>query len=175
MKDRVFLNEDSWAWSEAQYEDQAISFYPGSKVLMLPFTTWSDDAGEMVQAMQLISWEFDGALSLRGQIHHLDVPRRGVLKDKIVVTVSGRELLTSNVADLDNPMEGGSTTLAWNVQDLIPHGDYLLQLETAESNYYYWRGPYSSVGSGKPLLFVTRKDTPNIHAWQPAHPPSGCD
>ena len=162
MKDRVFLNEDSWAWSEAQYDDQAISFYPGSNILMLPFTTWSYDAGEMVQAMQLISWESDGMLSLRGQIHHLDVPRRGVLKNNIVVTVSGRELLTSNVSDLDNPQEGGSTTLAWNVQNLIPHGDYLLQLETAESDYFYWRGPYSSYGNGEPLLFITLKDTPNM-------------
>jgi hypothetical protein len=41
LKDRVFLNEDSWAYSEAQYDDQAISFFPEARLLMLPFTTWS--------------------------------------------------------------------------------------------------------------------------------------
>ena len=164
LKDRVYLNEDSWAYSEAQYDDQAISFFPGAGLLILPFTTysWTNPDGP-VQAMQLISWD-DTGLRLRGQIQHIDVPRRGVLMDNTVVTISGREVVTTDVTDPDVPVEGGSATLAWNIQHLIPHTDYWLQLESPESvyTYWYWRSPYDPALMGDPVLYVTAKATPNI-------------
>ena len=162
MKDRVFLNEDSWAWSEAQYDDQAIAFYPASKLLMLPFTTWAWSSPEMIQAMQLVTWDLDGMLSLRGRIQHLDVPRRGALRDGTVFTISGRQLVATDVSNPDVPEEQGSSTLAWDVRYLIPHGDYLLQLESPEQGYAYWRSPYSPQSESAPILFVTGKLAPNV-------------
>ena len=161
LKDRVFLSEDSWAWSEAQYDDQAISFFPDAGLLMLPFTTWAWTSSEMIQAMQLVTWDETG-LQLRGQVQHIDVPRRGVLVDNTVITISGREVVATDVTDPDFPVEGGSTTLAWNVQHLIPSGDYWLQLETEESGYYYWRVPYNPAAAPDPILYVTAKAEPNI-------------
>lgn len=166
MVSREYLSEDSWAFSEAQYDDQAISFFPSEKLFMLPFTVWSWKSSEMVQAMQLVSWDGVGVLSLRGQIQHLDVPRRGTLKDQVVITISGREVVTTNVADPDVPVEGGSTTLAWNVQRMIPHEDYLLQLEAADGwfGYWSWRYPYDPTSSLDPTLYVTSKAEPNVPA-----------
>jgi hypothetical protein len=164
LKSRINLSEDSWAYSEAQYDDQAISFFPAQKLLMLPFTSWSWESGEQIQAMQLVSWD-DTGLQLRGSIQHIDVPRRGTLLDSTVVTVSGREVVTTNISDPDLPVEGGKATLAWNVSRLIPHEDYLLQLETPDSNYWgYWRYPYDPNALMEPILFVTSRDSPNIPA-----------
>lgn len=164
LKSRVNLSEDSWAYSEAQYDDQAISFFPEQKLLMLPFTSWSWESQDQVQAMQLISWDDEG-LQLRGAIQHIDVPRRGTLFDSTVVTVSGRELVTTDVTNPDLPVEGGKTTLAWNVNRLIQYGDYLLQLETPDWNYWgYWRYPYDPNALVEPVLYITSKDSPNIPA-----------
>ncbi|MGC9450025.1 MAG: beta-propeller domain-containing protein [Oceanipulchritudo sp.] len=170
LRDRVFLGEDSWAWSEAQYDDQAISFFPESRLLMLPFTSWSWESGAQIQAMQLITWDEEDQLQLRGQIQHIDVPRRGDLKENTVITVSGREVVTTDVTDPDVPVEGGSATLAWNVQHLIPHGDYWLQLESPESlyGYWYWRYPYDPTEMADPVLYVTSKAEPNIPAAEVA-------
>ncbi|MEX0326423.1 MAG: beta-propeller domain-containing protein [Puniceicoccaceae bacterium] len=161
LKDRVFLSEDSWAWSEAQYDDQAISFFPDAGMLMLPFTTWSWSSSERIQAMQLITWDETG-LQLRGQVQHIDVPRRGVLMDNTVITISGREVVATDVTDPDVPVEGGAATLAWNVQHLIPNGDYWLQLESEESGYYFWRVPYNPAVVPDPILYVTARDAPNV-------------
>jgi hypothetical protein len=128
---------------------------------MLPFTTWSWNSNEQIQAMQLISWD-DIGLSLRGQIQHLDVPRRGVLVDQTVYTVSGREVVSTDVTNPDLPVEGGAATLAWNVQHLVPHGNYWLQLESSESNYIYWRVPYRPSIAREPVLYVTSKSEPNV-------------
>ncbi|NDV61784.1 hypothetical protein G0Q06_04910 [Puniceicoccales bacterium CK1056] len=164
LKSRVNLSEDSWAFSEAQYDDQAISFFPEKKLLMLPFSSWSWEKQEQIQAMQLISWD-DTGLQLRGAIQHIDVPRRGTLLDSTVVTVSGREVVTTDINDPDLPVEGGKATLAWNVSRLIPHEEYLLQLETPSANYWgYWRSPYDPNALMEPILFVTSKDSPNIPA-----------
>ncbi|MEX0323810.1 MAG: beta-propeller domain-containing protein [Puniceicoccaceae bacterium] len=166
MVSREYLSEDSWAFSEAQYDDQAISFFPADRLFMLPFTVWSWKSEEMVQAMQLVSWDEAGMLSLRGQIQHLDVPRRGTLMDQTVVTISGREVVTTDVTDPDVPVEGGSATLAWNVQHLIPHDDYLLQLESADGwfGYWSWRYPYDPTRFMDPTLYVTSKAEPNVPA-----------
>ncbi len=166
MVDREYLSEDSWAFSEAQYDDQAISFFPSEKLFMLPFTVWSWKSEEMVQAMQLVSWDETGDLSLRGQIQHLDVPRRGTLMDQTVVTISGREVVTTDVTDPDVPVEGASAILAWNVQHLIPHDDYLLQLESADGwfGYWSWRYPYDPTRLMDPTLYVTSKAEPNVPA-----------
>jgi len=166
LKDRVFLNEDSWAYSEAQYDDQAISFFPEQQLLMLPFTTWSWTSTEQIQAMQLISWDEDG-LQLRGAIQHIDTPRRGTLTGDTVVTISGREVVTTDITNPDLPIEGGKTTLAWNVQTLISHHEYLLQLETSSSDFYgrwFWEYPYGSGALADPVLYVTSIKEPNIPA-----------
>jgi hypothetical protein len=163
LRDRVYLNEDSWAYSEAQYDDQAISFFPDRRLLMLPFTTWSWESQEQVQAMQLISWD-DAGLTLRGAIRHLDVPRRGTLMDDTVVTISGREVLTTDIADPDLPAAGGKATLAWDAGRLLVHGEHLLQLETAGDAYggWYWRGPWQPGAERDPVLFVTSLEEPNL-------------
>jgi hypothetical protein len=161
LKDRVFLGADSWAWSEAQYDDQAISFFPDVGMLMLPFTSWSWESSKQVQAMQLITWD-EAGLQLRGQVQHIDVPRRGVLVGDTVITVSGREVVTTNVSNPDVPEDGGSATLAWNVQHLIPHGEYWLQLESEETGFHYWRVPYDPGFVPEPILYVTSRDEPNV-------------
>lgn len=166
LKSRVNLNEGSWAYSEAQYDDQAISFFPEQKLLMLPFTSWSWKSQEQIQAMQLISWD-DTGLQLRGAIQHLDVPRRGTLTGSTVVTISGRQVVTTDITDPDLPVEGGKATLAWNVSHLIAHDDYLLQLESPDAAYGwygYWRYPYNPSLPAEPILFVTSKEQPNMPA-----------
>ncbi len=163
LLDREYLGEESWAWSEAQYDDQAISFFPEPGLMMLPFTAWSWKSPEMIQAMQLLSWD-DTGLALRGQIQHLDVPRRGVLRGQTVVTISGREVVTTDVADPDVPALLGQSTLAWNVQHLLRQDGYLLQLESLDNSYGYfvWRYPYNYESQLQPVLYVTSLAEPNM-------------
>ncbi len=163
LKDRVYLDEESWAWSEAQYDDQAISFFPEARLLLLPFTTWSWRTGTQVQAMQLISWD-EAGLRLRGRITHLDTPRRGILHDATVITVSGRQLVTTDITDPDLPVAGGTATLAWNVTRLMSHRDYWLQLDApdARGGVWAWRVPSDPAAAADPVLYVTAKTAPNI-------------
>lgn len=163
--DRVALGEDSWAWSEAQYDDQAISFFPEAGLCMLPFTTWSWESDKRVRAMQLLEWD-DTALTLQGRIRHLDVPRRGLLTGETVVTISGREVISTDVSDPAVPVAAGRATLAWNAQHLLELPEYLVQLEEPTGGYRYgwgwYRVPYAPAGgSAAPRLFITKKETPN--------------
>ncbi len=165
LLDRVALGEDSWARSEAQYDDQAISFFPEAGLCMLPFTTWSWERDERVQAMQLIEWD-DTTLTLQGRIRHLDVPRRGILIGETVVTISGREAISTDVSDPSVPVPAGRATLAWNAQHLIELPEYLVQLEEPAGGHGYgwgwWRVPYAPTDPDPtPRLYVTDKATPN--------------
>jgi hypothetical protein len=160
LTDRIFLSEDSWVGSEAQYDDQAISFYPNERLFMLPFQTYLWESSESIQAMQVISWDAAGKLQLRGAVQHLDVPRRGSLNGNTLVTVSGRELVSTDMSDLDVPMPAGKTTLAWDVTQVHVGEDYLLQLEqNINSGSYYY--PYVANAYTAPLLVVTDLTNPN--------------
>lgn len=165
LKDRLYLSEDSWSSSEAQYDDQAISIYPEKRLLMLPFTTWSWDSTEPVQAMQLISWD-EAGLQKRGSIGHLDTPRRGILLGDTVVTVSGRELVSTDISNPDLPVLAGQETLAWNVSYLMSLEDHFVQLDSPASQYgsFFWRVPYAPQAAAEPRLFVTTHEEPNLPA-----------
>lgn len=160
LVDRVFLSEDSWVGSEAMYDDQAIAFFPERRLFMLPFQTYGWWSTDMIQAMQIISWDEAGQLSLRGTVEHLDVPRRGTIHEDTMVTVSGRELLTTDLTDLDLPIAGGKAVLAWDVTKLYIHENAILQLEErVNSAFYYPMLPQENL---KPLLVVTGTDDANL-------------
>lgn len=161
LRDRIFLSEDSWVGSEAQYDDQAISFFPEKRLFMLPFQTYLWSSAEAIQAMQVISWDETGALQLRGAVPHVDVPRRGTMQGDTVVTVSGMELRTTDLENPDLPLEGGRATLAWNASQLHVAGRSLIQLEQKPSGDGYFRIMAADRPGGSFQIVVTSTDDPN--------------
>jgi hypothetical protein len=162
LKDREYLGEGTW--SEARYDDQAISVYRDEQLMMLPFSTWHWERDEAFTAMQLLSWDAEG-LDMRGQILHYETPRRGSLLGDAVVTVSGREVVTTDVSNPDTPELLGRSTLAWDVTGVHVAGNHLLQLEERGSfwGWGFWRAPYIGP-QGQAVaatLFVTSLDDPN--------------
>lgn len=161
LQSRVALFEDSWAFSEATYDDQAISIFEDIQTMLLPVTSWDHQSGEYVKAMQVVTWDETG-LQVRGRIDHIDTPRRGTFHRGHVITVSGKEALTTNLTDPDNPVAGGRSRLAWNAGRLIPVGEYWLQVEADHYGWYWWDWMYpirdaTSVSE----VVVTRRDAPN--------------
>jgi len=163
LLDRVYLSEDSWSGSEAQYDDRAIAFYPERNLFMLPFNAWSWERNDRITALQLISWDSDG-LDLRGRIQHVDTPRRGSLMGDTLVSVSGRELVTTDISDKDLPQSIGRSPLAWPAQRLIVLDEYILQLELPglSDGYWYWEVPYRDNLWESPRMVVTTRQEPNV-------------
>lgn len=162
LVDREYLSEDSWASSEAQYNDKAISFFPGQKLFVLPFMTWAWDREGPITALQVVGWNDEG-LSLHGSIQHVDTPRRGFISGDLLVSVSGNEIVTTNIADPALPQAVGKLRIAWSVDELIAGADFAVQLEgRSASGYSYFRGySYGGRVQSGTTLFVTDINEPN--------------
>ena len=66
---------------------------------------------------------------------------------------SGQELLSVDATDRDNPVVKGEVELAWTVDQVIPTGDYLLQLAKG-SNWYFGE-------QGGPAIRVAFQEDPD--------------
>ena len=72
----------------------------------------------------------------RGFIDHRFSARRGRLFDQTLVSISGTELVIVDLADRDRPAQVASLTIAWPVQEALPYGNSLVQLESGDSYVY---------------------------------------
>jgi hypothetical protein len=171
MVDRLYLAEDSWASSEAQYNDKAISFFADRRLMMLPFTQWDWGTGDHHAALQLIGWDNNG-LTAHGSIQHIDTPRRGVLSGDSVVSISGRELLMTSISSLEEPLVTGKLSLAWSVDRLFPADDHLIMVEGLRGDgFSYYRGwPGDSTPVQRTTVWLAHTASPDIAAQVLAFP-----
>lgn len=129
---RVSMGE-GFSWSEANYDEKAISFNEAEGLLLVPYQSYNN--GESEQRVQIIDVAAD-SLTKRGTIDHGFPPRRAGVWNNRIVSVSGRELIVVDAANRDHPAVLSNTVIAWNADRVIEAGGYLFQLE--EGAYSYW-------------------------------------
>jgi hypothetical protein len=148
--DRVRLGQN-YSHSEANWDEKAFSVLPGEGLILVPFS--GDTTNGYASSVQLIDL---GASSLkaRGIIEHQFQPRRATLYSNRILSVSGWELLSVDATDRDRPIVKSTVALAWPVDRVFLHGDYLVELGGA-SGWSWWRT------SDQPKLRVAQAESPN--------------
>ena len=142
--DKVTMG-DSWSWSEAQYDEKAFTVLPHAGLILVPYQGY--ESGGYSKKVQIIDLG-QKTLKKRGVIEHALQPRRATEYQDFIMSISGQELLSVDASDRDKPVVTGKLELARVVDQIIPVGDYLLQLARG-ANWYYGeqRGPSLSVVS----------------------------
>ena len=151
---RVYLgDEGTYSWSEGNYDEKAVGFFPDEGLLVLPFSGRVD--GSYRQQMQIMDVS-DNQLVKRGVIDSSFNARRGKLLDnnKLVV-ISGQQLRVVDIDQRDKPDVISEITIAWSVDRVLPLEDHLVQLEEGYSNWW------SPEDGSNPKLRITTKDDPD--------------
>jgi hypothetical protein len=117
---RVSLG-DHYSWSEANQNEKAFRVLTEQGLILVPFE------GTGGPQVQLIDLQAD-SLQARGTIQHSFQPRRTTYHRDRVLSLSGLELLSVDVADRDHPQVKAEIELAWAVDQVFVQGDYLIEL-----------------------------------------------
>jgi hypothetical protein len=117
---RVSLG-DHYSWSEANQNEKAFKVLTEQGLILVPF----ESAGG--PQVQLIDLQPD-SLQARGAIEHTFQPRRATYHRDRVLSLSGLELLSVDVADRDHPQVKAEIGLAWAVDQVFVQGNYLIEL-----------------------------------------------
>ena len=131
--DKVTMG-DRWSWSEAQYDEKAFTVLPHAGLILVPYQG-HEAGGGYAKNVQIIDLN-EKTLKKRGVIEHALQPRRATEYQDFIMSISGQELLSVDATDRDNPVVKSEVELAWTVDQVIPTGDYLLQLAKG-SNWYF--------------------------------------
>ncbi|MED6325716.1 MAG: beta-propeller domain-containing protein, partial [Verrucomicrobiota bacterium] len=136
--DKVTMG-DRWSWSEAQYDEKAFTLLPHAGLILVPYQGYEGTG--YAKKVQIIDLN-EKTLKKRGVIEHALQPRRATEYQDFIMSISGQELLSVDATNRDKPVVKGKVELAWFVDQIIPVGDYLLQLARG-SNWYFGeqRGP----------------------------------
>src|SRR5262249_56544291 len=80
-----------------------------------------------------------------GVIEHLFEPRRATLYANRILSISGWELLSVDATDRDHPLVRSTTALAWPVDRVFLHGDFVLEL--GGTGGWGWGGWWGNTGN----------------------------
>lgn len=166
LKSRVFIEESGWGYSEATYDEKALKILPEDGLALIPFSaffrspkvfasTTSANSSAAVSTPEKTSFvrlvdidlQNGGSLTLRGRLDHEFTPRRATLINGILTSISQKELITAKIDDRDNPAVLADVMIAWPVNQVIPSGDYLLQISDGSSAL--WSGDKAAVRISK--------------------------
>jgi hypothetical protein len=139
-----------WSWSEANQDEKAFQVLPDDGLVLVPYQSWEDDTWR--SRVQLIDLLPD-TLEARGVIEHGMAPRRATVHRDRVLSISGQELLSVSIEDRDRPEIMAEIELAWPVDQVLVHGDYLLELSRGRLG---WNDP------ARPGIRVALADAPGI-------------
>lgn len=129
LTDRVFLGE-KYSWSEANSDEKAFKVLKAENLILLPYQAYELSSSR--HRMQLIDFTEED-LQLRGVIDHAMQARRATVHQDRILSLSGRELLTVNATDRDQPAVTSEVPLSWAVNRVFVQDDYLLQVENGNS------------------------------------------
>jgi len=166
LKSRVFIEESGWGYSEATYDEKALKILPEDGLALIPFSAFfrgpvvfasttaanssaTASTSEKTSFVRLVDIDLQngGSLTLRGRLDHEFTPRRATLLNGILTSISQKELITANIDDRDNPAVLADVMIAWPVNQVIPSGDYLLQISDGSSAL--WSGDKAAVRISK--------------------------
>lgn len=153
---RVYLGEEgSYSWSEGNYDEQAIGYFPDRGVMILPFQSYGRDWNTSETALQILTFD-DDSLEKAGVITTDFAARRATLiEDTTLVSVSGREVNALDVSELSEPILLSSVEAAWTVDRVIPLENHVLQIEAGG---YQWSRWYYNGNPQKVSIRITSDD-----------------
>ncbi|MEM7387602.1 MAG: beta-propeller domain-containing protein, partial [Verrucomicrobiota bacterium] len=149
---RLYPGGPGRTWSEANWDEKAVSFLPGNDLLLLPIQSY-DEERNWRSLMQIIDID-EQTLVERGAIEHEVNGRRAHAFGDTIISISGQELMAVDATDRDTPKTLTELSLAWNADRVLSVGDeHLIQL--AQGN------AWSSEHSPSIKLNVTRAENPD--------------
>lgn len=128
---RVRFGDDSWAWSNAFWDDKALRFLSDDKLLLMPFQQNADSVVQLIDVdLECDPNEDCAALQVRGQVRNdMQVDRSFMLGGDRLAALSSKELVVADIADRAAPRVTAELELARNVMDFERVGNkYGLQL-----------------------------------------------
>ena len=154
---KVPLGEDN-SWSEANVDEKAFGILPEAGLLLVPYSSYSTNTQ---QGVQLVDFNAQ-SLTKRGFIDHAVQARRATIHGERILSISGRELLSVDATDRDQPVVRAALELAFRVDRLFLEGLYLLELSKADSASTRV-GPGGSIGEAPagPRLRISLAETPD--------------
>jgi hypothetical protein len=132
LKSRVYVSEAGTGFSEAVYDEKALKVLSEDGLVLIPFAGWRQGVqdGEKSSFVRLLDMSLldGGSLTLRGRLDHAFAPRRAMLLDGVLTSISQKELVTADIADRDHPSVLAEVGLAWPVNQVLRQDQYLLQI-----------------------------------------------
>ena len=135
---RVRLGQN-YSWSEANNDEKAFAVLTDQNLIMVPYN--GDTTNGWTLQVQLIDLN-PTSLVARGIIQHQCQPRRATFSHNRILSLSGWELLSVEATDRDHPVLRGNTELAWSVDRVFLHENYLLEI-AASSGWWGYQGQAS--------------------------------
>ncbi|MDP6155605.1 MAG: beta-propeller domain-containing protein [Candidatus Thermoplasmatota archaeon] len=128
MEERVRLGGD-YAYSAANWEPKALTIDDTHDIVIVPYTSWSKNYRNPNSGVQIVGFDLDeGDLWLGGNISGpYSIERTRVVGDWILAT-SFKSLQVMDIGDLKSPSMVKMVELCINVKDLIPAGDFIIQM-----------------------------------------------
>lgn len=121
---KVPLGENG-SWSEATQDEKALGVFPEDGLLLVPLSDWNNATGR--SGVQVIDFTRD-SLTRRGFLESPSlVPRRAALHDERLLAVSGRELITADLRNRDEPAVRATVELAYPVERVLVTPNHLLE------------------------------------------------
>ena len=127
LANRIYLGEkNGYSWSEANYDEKAIGQIPDLGLFLIPFQTYQQNS---VQILQLN----ENQLLERGTIDHAFQSRRATTDQtgQYIFSISGQELVVSEISDIDDPQYITTLPLSWSVGRVSRIDDFLIQVSEA--------------------------------------------
>ncbi|MCF7668464.1 MAG: beta-propeller domain-containing protein [Verrucomicrobia bacterium] len=144
---KVLLGENH-SWSEANADEKAFGVLPEAGLVLVPYS--GDTTNGYASNIQLIDLN-ENELVKRGEIEHSISPRRATVFEERIISLSGWELLSVDATDRDNPVKVAEVQLAWPVDRVFFHNDYLIELNEN-----------AGVNSGDTCVRVAAASEPNV-------------
>jgi hypothetical protein len=120
---------EGWAWTPAAGTFKAFTRDDAQKLVVLPFSGWSQSSYEYMNGVQLI--EYDAAtITTKGAARSKGWVERGVFVKNRLVSLSDQALSVVDFTDRANPKVVKELTLARNVVSAEPNGATIAQLST---------------------------------------------
>lgn len=139
-----------YAWSEAQWDDRAVSVLEGATsvaaadgtletgLLLLPFSGYRSDFQQYATAVQIFSFS-DTTLSRRGLLEHDSQVRRSFQPQTgVTANLSESSLSLHDTRDPGSPAPLGSVELAPAYNDFLIFGEYGARVKGAGFYDYWW-------------------------------------
>jgi hypothetical protein len=147
LKSRVYVSDEGGGFSEAVYDEKALKVLPEDGLVLVPFSGWRQgvENGEKSSFVRLLDLSLldGGSLVQRGRLDHAFAPRRAMLLDGVLTSISQKELVTADITDRDKPAVLAEVGLAWPVNQILRQDSYLLQIGDGANSG--WTGETASL------------------------------